>query len=106
MTNLTPFLSAFGHQSERMATGRGAATVEPSQESQDNWVRTIRELATDDGGFLASCTPGYYNNEGGGGGEGIRSALGEPYGLGFYAFDELLQEWRDKGDLDGLVLEK
>ncbi|MFY9918958.1 MAG: NAD(P)/FAD-dependent oxidoreductase, partial [Mycobacterium sp.] len=88
------------------ATGRGAATVEPSQESEDNWVRTIRELATDDGGFLASCTPGYYNNEGGGGGEGIRSALGEPYGLGFYAFDELLQEWRDKGDLDGLVLEK
>ena len=51
-----------------------------------------------------SCTPGYYNNEGGGGGEGIRSALGEYYMPGFYAFDDLLKEWRDKGDLEGLVL--
>ena len=25
---------------------------------------------------------------------------------GFYAFDDLLKEWRDKGDLDGLVLEE
>ena len=39
--------------------------------------------------FETSCTPGYYNNEGGGGGEGIRSHLGEPYGPGFYAFGEL-----------------
>jgi cyclohexanone monooxygenase len=51
-----------------------------------------------------TCTPGYYNNEGGGGGEGIRSFLGEPYAPGFYAFDDLLKEWRDKGDLDGLML--
>lgn len=86
------------------AVRRGAVTVEPSQEAQDGWVETIRELAVDDGGFLASCTPGYYNNEGGGGGEGIRSALGEPYSPGFYAFDDLLAEWRDKGDLDGLEL--
>jgi cyclohexanone monooxygenase len=54
------------------------------------------------------CTPGYYNNEGGGAGaaegEGIRSHIGEPYGPGFYAFGDLLAEWRDKGDMDGLVL--
>jgi len=54
------------------------------------------------------CTPGYYNNEGGGpgkgAGEGIRSHLGEPYGPGFYAFGDLLSAWRNKGDLDGLVL--
>ena len=56
--------------------------------------------------FELSCTPGYYNNEGGGGGEGIRSFLGEFYSPGFYAFDDLLKEWRDKGDLDGLVLGK
>ncbi|MBV8930566.1 MAG: hypothetical protein JO152_15705, partial [Mycobacteriaceae bacterium] len=53
--------------------------------------------------FASECTPGYYNNEGGGS-EGIRSHLGEPYGPGFYVFDELLKNWRDKGDLDGLVL--
>ena len=78
--------------------------MEPSQEAQDQWVQTIRDT-TIPSDFLEQCTPGYYNNEGGGDG-GIRSALGEPYGPGFYAFGKLLQEWRDKGDLEGLVLEK
>lgn len=87
------------------AIKRGATTVEPSQQGQDNWVTTIRELAIDNSAFEVTCTPGYYNNEGGGGGEGIRSFLGEPYSPGFYAFDDLLREWRAKGDLDGLVLE-
>ena len=40
----------------------------------------------------------------GGGGEGIRSAIGDPYMPGFYVFDDLIREWRDKGDLEGLVL--
>jgi hypothetical protein len=44
----------------------------------------------------------YYNNEG----EAKRRwFLGEPYGPGFYAFDKLIQEWRDKADLEGLVIE-
>jgi cyclohexanone monooxygenase len=86
------------------ALARGAVTVEPTQEAQDEWCRTIRDTAIDNSQFDLECTPGYYNNEGGGGGEGIRSHLGEPYGPGFYAFGELLAEWRDKGDLDGLVL--
>jgi cyclohexanone monooxygenase len=87
------------------AIARRATTVEPSQEAQDNWVRTIRETSIDSSEFAVSCTPGYYNNEGGGGGEGIRSAIGDPYMPGFYVFDDLLKEWRAKGDLDGLVLE-
>jgi len=86
------------------AVDRGATTVEPSQQGQDNWVGTVRELAIDNSAFEVSCTPGYYNNEGGGGGEGIRSFLGEPYSPGFYEFDDLLIQWREKGDLDGLVL--
>jgi cyclohexanone monooxygenase len=86
------------------ALARGAETVEPSQDAQDEWCKTIRETAIDMSQFNSQCTPGYYNNEGGGGGEGIRFYLGEPYGPGFYAFGELLAEWRDKGDLDGLVL--
>jgi cyclohexanone monooxygenase len=80
---------------------RGAATLEPSREAQDAWVRIIRETAAGDPGFLRECTPGYYNNEGE---ERLRTHLGEPYGPGFYAFDRLLREWRDKGDLEGLVL--
>jgi cyclohexanone monooxygenase len=86
------------------ALARGVTTVEPSQEAQEAWCRTIKETFVDNSEFDAECTPGYYNNEGGGGGEGIKSHLGEPYGPGFYAFCELLKVWRDKGDLDGLVL--
>src|ERR1700730_10930891 len=86
------------------ALARGVTTVEPTKDAQDEWCKTIRETAIDMSQFNSRCTPGYYNNEGGGGGEGIRFYLGEPYGPGFYAFGELLAEWRDKGDLDGLVL--
>jgi cyclohexanone monooxygenase len=86
------------------AVKRKATTVEPSQEAQDAWVSTIRELAYDNSEFEMSCTPSYYFNEGEGSGAGPRSALGDPYSPGFYAFEDLLQQWRDKGDLDGLVL--
>ncbi|OBK14203.1 flavin-containing monooxygenase [Mycobacterium asiaticum] len=85
------------------ALARGATTVEPSQEAQDQWGKTIRETAIDNSAFDQACTPGYYNNEGGGA-EGIRSHLGEPYGPGFYAFGDLLAEWRATGTLDGLDL--
>ncbi|MED5813589.1 NAD(P)/FAD-dependent oxidoreductase [Mycolicibacterium sp. 050232] len=86
------------------AQNRGATTVEPSQEGQDAWVATVRELAIDNSAFELSCTPGYYNNEGRGGAERNGAFLGDFYSPGFYAFDELIAEWRDKGDLDGLEL--
>jgi cation diffusion facilitator CzcD-associated flavoprotein CzcO len=88
------------------ALRRGVTSMEPTQEAQDAWCATVRETAIDNSAFDAECTPGYYNNEGGGGGEGIRSHLGEPYGPGFYAFGDLLAEWRDKGDLDGMDLRR
>ncbi|KUI28868.1 monooxygenase [Mycobacterium sp. IS-1496] len=86
------------------ALERGAEVVEPTEDAQEAWCRTVKDTAVDNSAFDASCTPGYYNNEGGGGGEGIRSHLGEPYGPGFYAFGDLLASWREKGDLDGLQL--
>ncbi len=86
----------------RETLARGAASVEPTRQAQDDWVRTIRELAPPDT-FLQECTPGYYNNEGGGTG-GIRAAVSEPYAPGFYKFGELIGEWRDKGDLSGMTL--
>lgn len=86
------------------ALARGVTTVEPSQQAQESWCRTVAETAIDNSAFDRACTPGYYNNEGGGGGGGLRSHLGEPYAPGFYAFGDLLAQWRDKGDLDGLDL--
>jgi cyclohexanone monooxygenase len=86
------------------ALKRGAATVETTEEAQDAWVQTIRELSPPNT-FLQECTPGYYNNEGGGNG-GIKAAVGEPYSPGFYAFDRVIRAWRDAGDLDGVTLER
>ncbi|TXI40606.1 MAG: NAD(P)/FAD-dependent oxidoreductase [Mycobacterium sp.] len=86
------------------AQQRGATTVEPSSAAQDEWVARIRELSIDNSAFELSCTPGYYNNEGRGGRDGNASFLGDFYSPGFYAFDELLADWRASGDLDGLEL--
>jgi cyclohexanone monooxygenase len=80
---------------------RGASTVEPTEEAQDQWCATVRETAVDNTDFQRECTPGYYNNEGE---RQIRSHLGEPYWPGFYALEDLLQTWRDTGEMRGLVL--
>jgi cyclohexanone monooxygenase len=86
----------------QQAMRRGASTVECSEKAQDTWVKTIRETAFDLTPLQRDCTPGYYNNEGE---EKLRYFLGEPYGPGFYAFDELIRAWRDKGDLEGLLVD-
>jgi cyclohexanone monooxygenase len=80
---------------------RGATTVEPSVAAEDAWISTIHELALDTRAYLEACTPGYYNNEGALRG-GIRA---ESYAPGLNAFNELLADWRDKGDLEGLLLD-
>jgi cyclohexanone monooxygenase len=83
------------------ALRRGLATVECSEKAQDEWVKTVRATSYDMTAFVRECTPGYYYNEGE---EKIRSFIGEPYGPGFYAFDKLIEEWRTKGDMEGLLL--
>lgn len=91
------------------ALKRGVTTVEPSLEAQDAYVDLVRATAVDMSAFARECTPSYFNNEGQEvtnekGGTKLRSYTGEAYGPGFYAFETLLQDWRDKGDLEGLEL--
>ena len=93
----------------QQALARGLASVEPSKEAQDAYVSHFRETAIDMTDFQRECTPSYYNNEaetriGSDGREKFRSFLGETYGPGWTAFEQLLQDWRDQGDLEGLVL--
>jgi cyclohexanone monooxygenase len=85
------------------ALARGASTVEPSAEAVDEWCTTVKQTSTENWiTFNRECTPGYYNSEGE---QRIRSHLGEPYWLGFWVLEDLLQAWRDAGDLKGLVLD-
>ncbi|MGW0178100.1 flavin-containing monooxygenase [Nocardia sp. NPDC003345] len=83
------------------ALERGSRTVEPTVEAVDQWCATIKETAVDNSNFQRECTPGYYNNEGE---RNIRSHLGEPYWPGFYALEDILQSWRETGELEGLAL--
>jgi cyclohexanone monooxygenase len=85
------------------ARARGAETVEPSLEAQDEWCTTVRETALDNSNFQRECTPGYYYNEGE---AQQRTYLGDPYWPGFYVLEDLLKGWRDSGELPGIVLRK
>jgi cation diffusion facilitator CzcD-associated flavoprotein CzcO len=84
------------------ALKRGAATVEPSAEAQDAYLELLRSVAVDNSTFVRECTPSYFNNEGDE--KHVRHIFGEPWGPGFYDFEDMLQAWRDSGQLEGLVL--
>ncbi|UXA19791.1 NAD(P)/FAD-dependent oxidoreductase [Mycobacterium sp. SMC-4] len=89
---------------------RGARVVEPSLEAQDAYVRHVREVAVDTSAFIRECTPGYFNNDGQeiadeSGELRPRTYTGETYGLGYYAFEKLLEDWRSDDSLAGLRTE-
>jgi len=88
---------------------RGVLAADVGKEAQDAWIRHIRETAIDRAEWIAACTPGYFNNEGKpdldeNGNERYRFYLGEVYGPGWAAYMNLLEDWRARGDMQGLVL--
>lgn len=88
----------------RHALDSGVTEVEATAEAEDDWMRMLVEEGRAFGaGFLADCTPGYYNNEGQPAepGSGI-VAVGYPEGP--VAFFALMDAWRTSGDFDGLDL--
>jgi cation diffusion facilitator CzcD-associated flavoprotein CzcO len=98
----------FGQQGRHIAyiiretLKRNARVVEPSQAAQDAYVRHFESLEIDLSEFQRHCPPSYFNNEGE---AKPKWALFRGYGAGWDAFQKLLQDWRDKGDLEGLVVE-
>lgn len=78
---------------------RGATTVEATEDGEAGWLAEMQSKARMGEEFRAECTPGYYNNEGKSGNPlGFFSFA---YGAGPLRFFEILDEWRDAGDLDG-----
>ncbi len=80
---------------------RGATTVEPSEQGQDDWVSLIGSFKSGGVEFLQACTPGYYNNDGH---PMAGNAFLGAYTPGINAFHQLLDGWRAAGDLAGLEL--
>ena len=99
----------FGKQGQHIAhiiqeaLKRGVKSVEPSQKAQDDYVQRFKELEMDLSQFQRECPPGYFNNEGE---DRPKWALFRSWGHGWDAFQQVLEEWRAKGDLEGLVLER
>jgi cyclohexanone monooxygenase len=77
-------------------------TIEATQQAEDEWVEIIKSKAHLGERFYAECTPGYYNNEGKGGGS--TGFLSGQYGDGPVAFFNLLDKWREAGSFEGLEI--
>lgn len=80
---------------------RNIKAIEASKEAEDAWVAEIIRLSRLNQDFLASCTPGYYNNEGQ---PNPRSIQNSSYGKGPNAFFALMKAWREEGLMAGLEL--
>jgi cyclohexanone monooxygenase len=97
----------FGKQGQHIAyvisdaLKRGAASVEPTQEAQDEYVQHFQDMMLDLSEYQRGCPPGYFNNEGE---DSPKWALFRVYGPGWDAFQKKLEEWRKQGDMAGMVL--
>ena len=80
---------------------RGARSLEPTAEAEEEWLEIMRSKRRMIQDFLSSCTPGYYNNEGK---PEEGRGLADIYGGGPVEFYGMLGKWRDDGELRGLEL--
>jgi cation diffusion facilitator CzcD-associated flavoprotein CzcO len=99
----------FGRQAQHIAhiinatLERGGKVIETTEEAQEAYVRHFEEVEIDMSQFQRECTPSYFTNEG-----QVKApwALFRSYGPGWGAFLALVEEWRAKGDLEGMALER
>jgi cyclohexanone monooxygenase len=79
---------------------REAKSVEPTLEAEAAWVTllTTPNFMTE---YQKICTPGYYNGEGKNEGQGF---IEVQYPEGAVPFYNMLADWREKGDFEGLIV--
>ena len=80
---------------------RGATRVDASEKAEATWINTIKRVARQTEEFQKSCTPGYYNNEG----HVEFESQNTFYGGGPIEFFNLMEKWREAGDLKGLEIQ-
>ena len=102
------FSSMYGSQAKHLAyiikevKSRGdKAAVHPTSDAEDKWVETIASLSRRNAAFLSECTPSYFNNDGKHT-ERAAGFLSDAYAPGIIAFNELMEEWREAGECEGL----
>jgi cation diffusion facilitator CzcD-associated flavoprotein CzcO len=82
------------------AVAGGHREVEVTKDAQDAWVALLRTGARAMMRGSLECTPGYYNNEGGGG--TAHGILNVGYPEGASAYFAYLDGWRSSGTFQGL----
>ena len=85
----------------RYCTDHRIDVFEATEEAEQRWLAELRRCAAVDIQFLAECTPGYLNNEGGNVETGIAS---QGYGAGVLAYKEQLEDWRENALTEELQL--
>jgi cyclohexanone monooxygenase len=78
---------------------RGIRSIEPTVKAEEEWVNDIVEAAMMRRGFIANCTPSYYNHEGH---LDDVSPKESPYFAGANAWYNILEEWRAHGNMEGM----
>lgn len=81
------------------AIDNGYKEIEVTREAEDAWLELLLQAPPMMIG-TTECTPGYYNNEGKGWGEGVTRAVSYPYGP--VAYFKYLNDWRNNGDFQGI----
>ena len=84
------------------ALHRCVTAVEPTEAAQDDWVKTLRANAIDISKLQHECPPSYFNNDGDH--SKNRWYLGESWGPGWDSFEQIVEDWRNKNDLEGMSL--
>jgi hypothetical protein len=84
----------------RKCMDEGIESIEPSKEAEDAWVEHIISISRFNEEFLASCTPGYYNNEGMPSRRAIQNGA---YGKGPNPFFRITKQWREADVMEGMV---
>jgi cyclohexanone monooxygenase len=80
----------------------GINTLEPTPEAQEAWFWVLMGTVEGYARYNMSCTPGYLNNEGAAG--DMKAARGSTYLGSALDMLDILEQWREAGDLAGLEL--
>lgn len=93
----------------KKAGGDKAVSVEPSQEAEEAWAVQVARRAGAMAG-MGGCTPSYFNREGEADkekseAEQFEAAKQAPWGEGIVSYRNVVEEWKAKGNLEGLIIE-
>lgn len=85
------------------AIDNGYQELEVTRAAEEDWMTLLLQAPPMMIG-TTECTPGYYNNEGRGWGDGATRAVSYPQGP--VAYFDYLHEWRNSGEFDGIEFRK